>query len=462
MIDGKTLIGWGFKPGPWFASAISAANIAKDQGADEVKLREVVSAHMPPPPIEIRAAGELPFFQNIEEIDEGDAGNIASVRETMTELMRTPTIKGGAFMPDACPTGPVGQIPVGGVVVTENAIHPGFHSADICCSVAISVIGDVDPKLVLDEAQRLTHFGGGGRGKKRLEAPKVLEEFAGNQFLVGLEDAGHDHFGTQGDGNHFLFVGRMKSTGDVALVTHHGSRKPGAMLYKRGMTVAQRHTAKVSPETMKGNAWIPADTAEGRDYWAALQIIREWTKQNHFAIQDLVAGAIGHMPIDRFWNEHNFIFQKSDGFFYHGKGATPAWDGYAADSSGLTLIPLNMSEPVLITRGLNADHALGFSPHGAGRNWGRKAHVRSLGEHDADEQVQTEAGHIDARWWCGKPDVSELPSAYKRAATVRQQIDSFGLAEIVDEVVPFGGIMAGDWLTDFLAEKRRERNGPGT
>ena len=37
------------------------------------------------------------------------------------------------------------------------------------------------------------------------------------------------------------------------------------------------------------------------------------------------------------------------------------------------------------------------------------------------------------------------PSAYKNAATVRRQIESFGLAELVDEVVPYGCIMAGDW-----------------
>jgi hypothetical protein len=33
-----------------------------------------------------------------------------------------------------------------------------------------------------------------------------------------------------------------------------------------------------------------------------------------------------------------------------GKGATPSWSGYAADDDGRTLIPLNMSEPILIAR----------------------------------------------------------------------------------------------------------------
>ena len=46
---------------------------------------------------------------------------------------------------------------------------------------------------------------------------------------------------------------------------------------------------------------------------------------------------------DRFWNEHNFVFRKSDGLFYHAKGATPAFADYAADTNGLTLIPLNMA-----------------------------------------------------------------------------------------------------------------------
>ena len=36
----------------------------------------------------------------------------------------------------------------------------------------------------------------------------------------------------------------------------------------------------------------------------------------------------------RFWNEHNFVFRKSDGLFYHAKGATPAWQGFAADTAG--------------------------------------------------------------------------------------------------------------------------------
>jgi RNA-splicing ligase RtcB len=311
----------------------------------------------------------------------------------------------------------------------------------------VSIFRDLAPKAALDAAMRLSHFGGGGRPRgEQLRPPAdVLSAFANNAFLKERVSDAIEHFATQGDGNHFFFVGRIKSTGDVALVTHHGSRKPGALLYKAGMAVAEKFRQKLSPQTPRHNAWIPAVTREGEAYWAALQGIRAWTKANHFAIHDRVAEALGAKVADRFWNEHNFIFRKSDGLFYHAKGATPAWSDFAADSSGLTLIPLNMAEPILIARGRNADNGLGFAPHGAGRNLSRTAYIRRHAEKTESQLVAEQTKGIDVRFFSGIPDVSELPGAYKSAATVRRQIAHYGLAEIVDEIVPLGCIMAGEW-----------------
>ena len=211
----------------------------------------------------------------------------------------------------------------------------------------------------------------------------------------------------------------------------------------------------LSPETPKHNAWIPAETNAGEAYWQALQAIRSWTKANHYAIHDLIADALGLQRKDRFWNEHNFVFRKSDGLFYHAKGATPAWAGFAADSSGLTLIPLNMAEPILITRGLDAENALGFAPHGAGRNFSRTAYMRRHAGKTEQQIVAEQTAGIDARFFCGNPDVSELPGAYKNAAAVRAQITEFGLAEIVDTIEPVGCIMAGDWQRDAPWRKKK-------
>jgi RNA-splicing ligase RtcB len=230
----------------------------------------------------------------------------------------------------------------------------------------------------------------------------------------------------------------LQEHGLLALVTHHGSRGLGAQLYKRGMAAAKKHTRIVAPRVPPHNAWIKASSQDGEDYWKALQIVRLWTRANHFALHDLAARQIGNQIADRFWNEHNFVFQKPDGLFYHGKGATPSWAGYSPDDDGRTLIPLNMAEPILITRHRNSAGALGFAPHGAGRNVGRAAFLRNC-----DEQAVPPG--IDLRSYCGVPDAAELPAAYKNAAAVRRQIEKFDLAEVVDTVEPYGCIMAGDW-----------------
>lgn len=452
MITGKDLIEKGYKPGKWFADAIEAANNLPE-GQD---VWTVVEAMKPVeiPVQNLKAIGEIDFYQNIRAENEHEQDNIKACQETMVELLRTPNIKAGAIMPDSCPAGPKGTIPVGGIAASTD-IHPGMHSADICCSMALTNYGDIDPAKLLDAVHEVTHFGPGGRKQHVPIDESVLEQFSKNQYLKKFIDPAKHHFATQGDGNHFAYVGTMKSTGETVLVTHHGSRAPGAKLYKEGMKVAESFRKKISPETKKQNAWIPADTEEGDAYWEALQIIRGWTKANHFAIHDMAADLLSAKRHDRFWNEHNFVFRKSDGLFYHAKGATPAFDGWADDATDLTIIPLNMAEPILIMRGKNAENGLGFSPHGAGRNYSRTMHKKLNAERSDADILAEETKHIDARFYMGITDISELPSAYKNADAVKSQIKEYNLADIVDEVIPYGCIMAGDWEQEAPWRKKK-------
>lgn len=455
-ITGRELIEAGFKPGKWFPAAIEAANaLLADGGTMDAAMQEV-GRFAPPPVVSIRAPGEMPFYINIDVDGEDEQSNLLSCVATMTELMRTPVITAGSIMPDACPAGPLGTIPVGGVAVSTG-IHPGMHSADICCSMSLTIFPGIAPAVLLDAVHAVTHFGPGGRERgKQIKPPAdVMAAFEADPLLDDLTSGAIEHFATQGDGNHFAYVGTMKSSGETVLVTHHGSRGPGARLYKKGMQIAERYRQQLSPETLKQNAWIPADTREGDNYWSALQTIREWTKHSHIAIHDMAAERLGAKVGDRFWNEHNFVFRRSDGLFYHGKGATPAFDGWAPDATDLTIIPLNMAEPILIARGKDAKHGLGFSPHGAGRNYSRTQHKRIHAGRTNEEIFAEETKGIDARFFMGITDISELPSAYKNAASVRSQIESHGLADIVDEVLPYGCIMAGDWEQNAPWRKAR-------
>ncbi len=452
-ITGKDILEMGYEPGQWFQEALETIN---RDGLEGDALRAFLDARAPKPKLKLNETGH--FHLNISAENELEKENVSKVIETMEQLTRTPTITGAAVMPDACPAGPVGTIPVGGVAVAKGAIHPGMHSADICCSVMVTEFKDGDAKSILDAVHKATHFGPGGRpnGQRYTVSPRLLSEFQENKFLSDKKifQAAQEMMGTQGDGNHFAFVGTSSKTGNVCLVTHHGSRGPGAGLYKLGMRVAEKFRRKLSPETLKSNAWIPFDTAEGQAYWDALQIIRKWTKANHNCLHAAASEIAKANVSERFWNEHNFVFRDGDDF-YHAKGATPVDTKFLPDTNGVQIIPLNMAEPVLLVRGETKSNNLGFAPHGAGRNYSRTAHKRSLGEHDEAEVFKKETEGLDVRFFLGNIDVSELPSAYKDAKAVRQQIAEYELAELIDEIIPYGSIMAGDWERDAPWRKKR-------
>jgi RNA-splicing ligase RtcB len=444
MINGQTLIDLGYKPSKWFSSVIDYANKHNLDGDSLVSyvnsiLPKVIEPH----------ANPIPFHKNIIADNIHEQSNVDSVVRAMNSILTVPTAVNAAIMPDACPTGP-NDIPVGGIVVTDNAIHPSMHSADICCSMMASDLGFNDPASVLDAAFKITHFGVGGRDRNNqlVRLPSDLKDkIKSNYYLKGDKSVkyAHDHLGTQGDGNHFLFVGIRQSDNHTIMVTHHGSRGFGANLYKEGLIKAESFRKEISPNSSSKNPWIPFDTKDGQDYWDALQIVREWTKLNHSSLHNSVQSAIGISDCHSFWNEHNFVFKK-DNLFYHAKGATPLDDIFVPDSyNGLRLIPMNMRDGILIVKGETTPTNLGFAPHGAGRSISRTEHKKQrLDGKSKEEILNEETCGLDIRFFSGQPDISELPSAYKSAAKVKEQIGSFNLGTIIDEILPYGCIMAGE------------------
>lgn len=451
---GKDLIELGFRQGAWFKEAIHFVNENELEGEALIAYLEQFKL---PDPIRV-FENPISFVQNIKAENELEEKNVNDVVESMKILMKTPTLVSGAIMPDACPTGSPGTIPVGGVVAARNAIHPGMHSADICCSVMLTDFGKADPKAVLDAAQSITHFGGGGRDRdNQFRFPSEMLLLFQSNYLLNDEktiSVARSHLGTQGDGNHFLFVGKSKNTGNTMLVTHHGSRGVGANLFRKGMHLAEHFRRDLSPETLLQNAWIPFETKEGQMYWDALQIIRAWTKLNHECIHDATLEKLGLKRENRFWNEHNFVFKDGD-VFYHAKGATPLDAKFMPDITGPRLIPLNMAEPILIVEGNTTATNLGFAPHGAGRNTSRTQHRKSKGEKTIQEVFEEETKGLDIRFFSNEIDITELPSAYKNADSVRKQMEEFGLGTVIDEVLPYGCIMAGNWEANTPWKKRR-------
>lgn len=474
-ITGREIIEWGLPKGRWIGEMIQEANRMRELGYQDHSIIPQLFAMVPS--VTLLHEESQPFKILLDAENALEQANRDAVEEHMRVLTRVPTVVAGAVMPDGCPSSTApGTIPVGGVIAARNAIHPGMHSADICCSVACTEFPDLeDPKLLLDAVMATTHFGPGGR-RDRLGIPSLGLQIRAheNAFLTDLERFVYSDFGSQGDGNHFAYVGRRASDGCIVLVTHHGSRGLGNALFKKGSNLAKRLTARLAPDVAPHNAWIPANTPEGDSYWDALQIVREWTRESHQFLHNIAGAKAGTRAGKFFWNEHNFVFRRDDGLFYHGKGATPSWDGFAADDSGLTLIPLNMAEPILVARHRDNPDSLGFAPHGAGRNMSRTQHLKTFGEFklgrneggylsavsggspelESELRLLSDRG-LDIRSFCGVPDLSELPSAYKNAASVRSQIEKYGLAEIVDTIEPYGSVMAGDWEKDAPWKAKR-------
>ncbi len=489
-INGKHLVAWGVPTGPAFKLALAQAQELAAQGLseDEIKARITVAF---PKPVHFKRRASGTFTEAIAAETEEDAANIEAVRAHMAELMRNPMLEHGSVMPDACPSGSAkGTIPVGGAVISR-AIHPAFHSADICCSMYATVFASGTPTAkFMDALAATTRFGPGGRPPETQVADPITDEIEDtrNPFLTQLAGRAKAQLCDQGDGNHFAFLGRMTVTpkliaklhcageatlahaltgrGEVdVLVTHHGSRDLGAQVYKRGLAEAERHMARVSPDTPPHQAWLDPDSTTGADYWAALQYVARWTKRNHQLIHRGTLAKLGLTPLTEFGNEHNFVWQR-DNLFYHGKGATPAWtkpDGNPL----LGLIPLNMAAPILLTLGRDNTRYASFSPHGAGRNKSRTALLREQGLHGlapADYLARSHAllaeqtAGLDVRFFYDRPDVSETPIAYKSATQVRAQIEQFGLADVIGLIEPKGSIMAGDYDKPWEVARRAKAN----
>ncbi len=276
------------------------------------------------PPLIAPREEPAPLALAVETETPEEATNVAAARARITELLHSPVVQRGVLMPDTCPAGGgAATIPVGGAIAVENAIVPGAHSADICCSMFASFFPANHPVgELMDHLQAVTHFGAGGRARGKQFASAVLDEPVwDNPFLTGLRSRAQDFLGTQGDGNHFAYIGRIQfsdaqreslvAAGHVSLaeavsrhggefhvlVTHHGSRGIGADLYKRGQAAARRWCNENAQGVPDAACWLPADTDEGRNYWEALQYIARWTRENHAVLHDAFLRRVGARPL---------------------------------------------------------------------------------------------------------------------------------------------------------------------
>jgi tRNA-splicing ligase RtcB len=198
------------------------------------------------------------------------------------------------------------------------------------------------------------------------------EDWSVSPITQRFRDKAAAQLGTSGSGNHFVEFGEFtvenKELGlepgmYLALLSHSGSRGTGALVCDHYSRVA-RTQHKDLPKELSYLAWLGLDSADGQEYWAAMELMGQYASANHHLIHKHIARHLGAGVLLDLENHHNFAWKERHGgrdLIVHRKGATPAGAGV------LGVIPGSMASPTFVARGRGNAASLNSASHGAGR-----------------------------------------------------------------------------------------------
>ncbi len=308
----------------------------------------------------------------------------------MGRACQLPVSVAGALMPDAH----VGYgLPIGGVLATDNAVIPYAVGVDIACRMKLTVL-DLPVRDLARKREALeraieaeTRFGVGASFRDRRGHAVMDADWTASPVTAKNRDRAWSQLGTSGSGNHFvefgvftneIAVGGLPAGEYVALLSHSGSRGTGASVCQHYSEIAMNSRRELPPEH-RHLAWLALDSAEGREYWAAMELMGLYAAANHELIHRHIARHLGLETLLDVENHHNFAWRERhvvDGVerdvVVHRKGATPAGEGV------LGIIPGSMATPGFLVRGKGEPTSLRSASHGAGRTMSRKRALESF------------------------------------------------------------------------------------
>ncbi len=270
------------------------------------------------PIIPLKEVGDAYAVFGAENIEQGAINQ-------MEIAMKLPVTVAGALMPDAHQGY---GLPIGGVLATNNAVIPYGVGVDIGCRMALSIYDIPETHYYENESKykreliAWTKFGAGAgwQGKYRAEHG-ILDrsEFNMTPFVKNLQDKAFHQLGSSGGGNHFVEFGIIEFESDdeklnikkgkyLALLTHSGSRGFGA-------TVAGHYTKLAKdmcrlPKEAANLAYLDMNSAEGQEYWMAMNLAGDYASACHEVIHERLAKAIGGEVLAKVENHHNFAWKE--------------------------------------------------------------------------------------------------------------------------------------------------------
>lgn len=304
-------------------------------------------------------------------------------RKQMDVAVRLPVAVAGALMPDAHQGY---GLPIGGVLATNNAIIPYGVGVDIGCRMCLSIYDIPEQHFIENQSQykrdliAYTKFGAGAgyHGHHKTDhAVLNRKEFNEIAMLRPLFDKAYSQLGTSGGGNHFVEWGIIEMLSDkneynipagkyLALLSHSGSRGTGATIANHYTKLAKQ-ICKL-PKEAANLAYLSLDSAEGQEYWSAMNLAGDYASACHEVIHNKLTKAVGGQLLARVENHHNFAWEETlngQNVIVHRKGATPASEGV------MGIIPGSMTAPGYLVRGKGLVESINSASHGAGRQMSR-------------------------------------------------------------------------------------------
>lgn len=369
-------------------------------------------------------------------------------RKQMDIAMKLPVTVAGALMPDAHQGY---GLPIGGVLATRNAVIPYGVGVDIGCRMALSIFDIPESHFYGNEAKYKreliahTKFGAGHgfHGSEKADHAIIDNpDFDATPLLRQLKDKAYSQLGSSGGGNHFVewgiieFVKKDEALGIekgkyLALLTHSGSRGVGATIAGYYTKLA-KEVCKL-PQEAANLAYLDMNSAEGQEYWLAMNLAGDYASACHEVIHDKLSKAIGANVLAKVENHHNFAWKElynGEEVIVHRKGATPA----GKDVMGI--IPGSMTAPGFLVRGKGEAASINSASHGAGRQMSRSKAIKNISKEEMrrilnDHNVMLIGAGLD-----------EAPLAYKDIHMVMDAQKE--LVEVVAKFTPKIVRMADD------------------
>ncbi len=337
----------------------------------------------------------------------------------MGRACQLPVAVRGALMPDAH----VGYgLPIGGVLATDNAVIPYAVGVDIACRMKLTVLDlplrELERKRdkLITAIQDETRFGVGATFQSRRDHAVMAADWNISPVTRKNRDRAWAQLGTSGSGNHFVEfgtftldqpLGNVPAGEYVALLSHSGSRGTGAAVCNHYSNLAMEQHADL-PKEHKHLAWLSLDSAEGQEYWAAMELMGHYAAANHALIHRHIAEHLRLEVLLDVENHHNFAWRERhvlDGVardvVVHRKGATPAGAGV------LGVIPGSMASPGFLVRGRGHDDSLHSASHGAGRVMSRKKAAETFEWSKVNRLLKDRGVHLISA------GLDEVPMVYK-------------------------------------------------